>query len=39
MLDTEIIHDLVVETYEADSRLIKQLDEICKNVRGDEWVV
>lgn len=36
MLDTEIIHDLVVETYEADSRLIKQLDEICKNVRGDE---
>ena len=33
-LEQETDRSLIVETYERDSMLIKQLDEICKQVRG-----
>ncbi len=36
MQDDSIVHDLIVPTYEKDSSMIKQLDDICEQVRG-EW--
>lgn len=37
MQDLDIVHDLIVPTYEEDSKMIKQLDDICFQVRGSLW--